>query len=258
MLAGKQKKAFTCFLYGNNCDTILYQYLMYVFSNILALALMWNILCAHNVLAFNLLHHPLPGLRDNHNHYPLLTFLQPLPFFSWGVLRYFIQTGVIAPLSVFSDPFPGNKMPVHLLTAPRILFIWAVTHPSTNRAQHCLTSVIKWLPVCLTWQDTVLNPCPFSQPKANSAHPYIWANDILFVLSILIAFLHSLTHSPRALALPSPWSPSAAFPCRTPTWPLRGEGRRTRGVWNRTWKRCARTGYPCRIRDRLQEQIVCL
>jgi hypothetical protein len=41
----------------------------------------------------------------------------------------------------------------HLQTAPGVLVIWAVTHPSTDRAQQSLTSVIKWVPVCPTWQD---------------------------------------------------------------------------------------------------------
>jgi hypothetical protein len=43
--------------------------------------------------------------------------------------------------TLYADP--GLKMQEYLLTAPGILVIWAVTHPSTNRAQHCLTSVIK-------------------------------------------------------------------------------------------------------------------
>jgi hypothetical protein len=30
-----------------------------------------------------------------------------------------------------------------------------VTHPTTIRTQRCLTSVIKWLPVCTTWQNAV-------------------------------------------------------------------------------------------------------
>jgi hypothetical protein len=66
-------------------------------------------------------------------------------FFSSGVLQYFTHTGKITPLGVVSDAFPGNKMWVHLLTAPCILVIWAVTHPSTNRTQRCLTLVIKWV-----------------------------------------------------------------------------------------------------------------
>jgi hypothetical protein len=66
--------------------------------------------------------------------------------------RYFLQTGGITSLAVFSDPFPGQKMQVHLLTAPVILVIWAFIHPSTNRAQRCLSSVIKWVTVCPTWQ----------------------------------------------------------------------------------------------------------
>jgi hypothetical protein len=33
----------------------------------------------------------------------------------------------------------------HLLTEPSILVIWAVTYPSTNRAQRCMTLVIKVL-----------------------------------------------------------------------------------------------------------------
>jgi hypothetical protein len=47
------------------------------------------------------------------------------------------------------------KMREHLLTAPGIIVIWVVTHTSTNRAQRCLTLVIKWVPECPTWQDDV-------------------------------------------------------------------------------------------------------
>jgi hypothetical protein len=61
----------------------------------------------------------------------------------------------ITSLSVFFDAFPGHKMLVHLLTAPGILVIWAVTHPSTNRAQRCLTSEIKRVPVCPAWHNAV-------------------------------------------------------------------------------------------------------
>jgi hypothetical protein len=56
--------------------------------------------------------------------------------------RCFTQTGGISPLGVFSDAFTGHKMRVHLLTAPGVLFIWAVIHPRTIRAQRCLTLVI--------------------------------------------------------------------------------------------------------------------
>jgi hypothetical protein len=31
-----------------------------------------------------------------------------------------MQTGGITPLGVFSDAFPGRKVPVHLLTAPGV------------------------------------------------------------------------------------------------------------------------------------------
>jgi hypothetical protein len=47
-------------------------------------------------------------------------------------------------------------MRVHLLTAPGILVMWAVTYPSTSRAQRCLTLVIKWVSVYPTWQDAVV------------------------------------------------------------------------------------------------------
>jgi hypothetical protein len=73
-----------------------------------------------------------------------------------GVLRYFTLTDGITTLGVFSNTFPDHKMRVHLLTAPGLLVIWAVTHPSTNRSHRCLTSVIKWVPVCQTWQDANL------------------------------------------------------------------------------------------------------
>jgi hypothetical protein len=48
-------------------------------------------------------------------------------------------------LSLFSHAFPGLKMWEHLLTEPSILVIWAVTYPSTNLAQRCMTLVIKVL-----------------------------------------------------------------------------------------------------------------
>jgi hypothetical protein len=47
---------------------------------------------------------------------------------------------------------PGPKSGGHLLTAPGILF--RVTPPSTNQCS--LTSMITWVPVCPTCQDTVL------------------------------------------------------------------------------------------------------
>jgi hypothetical protein len=37
-----------------------------------------------------------------------------------------------------------------MLSAPSVHVIWAVTHPSTNRAQRCLTSVIKWYDLGMT------------------------------------------------------------------------------------------------------------
>jgi hypothetical protein len=48
-------------------------------------------------------------------------------------------------------------MQVHFLAAPIVIFIWMVTHPSTNRAQNCLTLMIKWVVVCTTLQDAVLH-----------------------------------------------------------------------------------------------------
>jgi hypothetical protein len=41
-------------------------------------------------------------------------------------LRYFTQRRRITPLGVFSDAFPGQKMRVHLLTAPGVLVTWKV------------------------------------------------------------------------------------------------------------------------------------
>jgi hypothetical protein len=73
-----------------------------------------------------------------------------------GFLRYLTQTCGISSLGVFSDAFPAHKMRVHLLTAPNVLFIWVVTHTSTIWAQHCSTLGIKWVTVCLAWQDAVL------------------------------------------------------------------------------------------------------
>jgi hypothetical protein len=79
--------------------------------------------------------------------------------FSRSVLRYITQTGGMTPLGVFSGAFPGHKMQAHLLTAHGILFIWAVTYPTINRAQRCLTLVIKWVQVCPTWHYTTFLRC---------------------------------------------------------------------------------------------------
>jgi hypothetical protein len=76
--------------------------------------------------------------------------------FSRAVLRCFTQRGGTTPLGVFYDAFADHKMRVHFLTASGILIIWGVTHPSTIRAQRCLTLVITWILVCPTWQDAVL------------------------------------------------------------------------------------------------------
>jgi hypothetical protein len=43
-----------------------------------------------------------------------------------------------------SDTFSGNTMRVHLTTAPGVLVIWVITHPSTFRDQHCLIKYINW------------------------------------------------------------------------------------------------------------------
>jgi hypothetical protein len=64
-----------------------------------------------------------------------------------------------------------GKCRVTLLTAPGILVIWVVTHPSTNRAQCCLTSVIKRVPVCPTWQNAVLSLFLF-QPQQTDLRFY--------------------------------------------------------------------------------------
>jgi hypothetical protein len=62
---------------------------------------------------------------------------------------------------------PGPKSRGHLLTAPGILF--RVTPPSTNQCS--LTSMIKWVPVCPTWQDTVLPQADF-KPRAPQTQGY--------------------------------------------------------------------------------------
>jgi hypothetical protein len=41
-------------------------------------------------------------------------------------------------------------------TAHGVLVMWVDTHPGTIWAQRCLTSVIKWVPVCPTWHVAVL------------------------------------------------------------------------------------------------------
>jgi hypothetical protein len=61
-----------------------------------------------------------------------------LHFFALSALTYFTQ-----PQNYSSRCLLWHlKMRVHLLTAPSILVIWVVTHPSTIRGQCCLTSVI--------------------------------------------------------------------------------------------------------------------
>jgi hypothetical protein len=85
-------------------------------------------------------------------------------------------------------------MQVHLLTAPGILVIWAVTHPSTNRAQRCLTLVIKWVPVCPTWQMSLPLPLPLSFYLSPS-------------LPLCLSLLPSLSDPSFSLFL-SPLSPS--------------------------------------------------
>jgi hypothetical protein len=91
-------------------------------------------------------------------------------FLSGGILRYFTLTGGITSLGVFSDAFPGHKMRVHLLPAPGILVIWVVTHPSNIWPHCCLTSVIKWVPVCQTWQDAVHS----SYQATAAGNPAFW------------------------------------------------------------------------------------
>jgi hypothetical protein len=81
-----------------------------------------------------------------------LNMLQKATIFSCRFRKHFTETSGITPFGVFSDAFPGHKMCVHaFLTAPDILVIRAVTHQSTDRAQRCLTEVIKWVLVCPTW-----------------------------------------------------------------------------------------------------------
>jgi hypothetical protein len=85
-------------------------------------------------------------------------------------------------LGVFSDAFQGHKMRVHLLTAPSILVIWPVTHPSTNGAQQCLTLVIKWVPVCPTGQDADLDNDYLPNDKStwqNASKSYMPENGVL-------------------------------------------------------------------------------
>jgi hypothetical protein len=49
-------------------------------------------------------------------------------------------------------------------------FFWVVTHPSTIQANHCLTLVIKWVPVCpymlrgaFSYRISFAHPIPSSQ-----------------------------------------------------------------------------------------------
>jgi hypothetical protein len=48
----------------------------------------------------------------------------------------------ITHFGVFTDTFTGHKMRLHLLKAPDMLVIWAVTHPRTNRALRCFVDQI--------------------------------------------------------------------------------------------------------------------
>jgi hypothetical protein len=48
---------------------------------------------------------------------------------------------------------PDLKKRDHLQKASGVLSL--VTPPSTNRALRCLSSVIKWVPVCPMWQDVL-------------------------------------------------------------------------------------------------------
>jgi hypothetical protein len=45
------------------------------------------------------------------------------------------------------DPLLGPKMRENHPTVDGVLVLWVITHPSTIQAQHCLTLVIKWVPV---------------------------------------------------------------------------------------------------------------
>jgi hypothetical protein len=58
--------------------------------------------------------------------------------------KLFRRSAIFFSVSSPTPLIPGHKMRVYLPTAPVTLVIWVVTHPSTIRAQHCLTSVIKW------------------------------------------------------------------------------------------------------------------
>jgi hypothetical protein len=69
---------------------------------------------------------------------------------------------------------PGHKMREHLSTAPRVLS--RVTPPSTNGAQHCSTLVIKWGPVCPTWQDAVYDITFAGIPRLSKAYVITSAN----------------------------------------------------------------------------------
>jgi hypothetical protein len=53
---------------------------------------------------------------------------------------------------------PGLKMRKLLPTAPGILGIWVVYLSMYNRDQHCLTLVMKWVPICPTRQDARQEP----------------------------------------------------------------------------------------------------
>jgi hypothetical protein len=99
--------------------------------------------------------------------------------------------------------FPRPQlMRVHLLTAPGILVIWVVTHPSTNRAQHCLTSVFKWVPAIpsrdlLCWKKRqqryyllnmitvrtfLIHPLPPSYEYSHCSHIYMFISQVRFKL----------------------------------------------------------------------------
>jgi hypothetical protein len=90
--------------------------------------------------------------------YPLSLLLLATIFSSWGILRYFTLTNGITLLWV-SSPLPSQATRCGYTFYQYASYLLFGQSPilSTNRAQRCLTSVIKWAPVCPTWQDAILS-----------------------------------------------------------------------------------------------------
>ena len=76
----------------------------------------------------------------------------------------------------------------------------AVTHPSTNRARRCLTSVIRREPVCSTWYGR--------RRESNEIYSHIYGLcECVILLSLTICFCNAYNSvlSPFQCIIMSPW-----------------------------------------------------